>query len=168
MEIRFDLVDTPERLHTLCAMAEEIWHEYFTPLLGEGQVNYMVEKFQSLPAITHQLEHEGYRYYLTMADGKPVGYIGIRPDSDGRLFLSKLYLRKEARGQRLARKAFTFLQELCRKEGYSAIWLTVNRHNDPTVAVYRHFVFCTLREEDTDIGNGYFMNDYIMEAPVKG
>ena len=147
MEIRFDLVDTPDKLHTLCAMAEEIWHEYFTPLLGEGQVNYMVEKFQSLPAITHQLEHEGYRYYLTMADGKPVGYIGIRPDSDGRLFLSKLYLRKE---------------------GYSAIWLTVNRHNDPTVAVYRHFGFCTLREEDTDIGNGYFMNDYIMEAPVKG
>ena len=48
-------VETPEKIEELCALAAEIWQEYFTPILEPGQVPYMVEKFQSVPAVTRQI-----------------------------------------------------------------------------------------------------------------
>ena len=126
----------------------------------------MVEKFQSVPAVTKQIQ-EGYEYRLITVDGKPAGYTGFHPDENDKLFLSKLYVHKNFRGTGLARKAFTYLQERCRKEGLSAIWLTVNRFNSNTIAIYRHFGFTVIREEKNDIGGGYYMDDYIMEVPIE-
>ena len=33
-----------EDLKRIAGLAEEIWHQHFTPIIGEDQVNYMVEK----------------------------------------------------------------------------------------------------------------------------
>jgi diamine N-acetyltransferase len=40
--------------------------------------------------------------------------------------------------------------------------LQVNRHNDAK-NFYTKQGFVIIKEADTDIGNGFFMNDYIME-----
>mgnify|MGYP001261989083 CR=1 FL=1 len=38
-----------------------------------------------------------------------------------------------------------------------------NKHNDHSLNVYRHFGFQTIDAQKNDIGNGFFMDDYIME-----
>ena len=163
---RAEKADTDEQIRSIAAMAEVIWNEHFTPIIGKEQVNYMVEKFQSFPALKEQLK-EGYEYYQIF-DGKEFcGYTGIRPDSDGRLFLSKLYIKKEARGRHLATEAFEFLTGLCRERGYSAIWLTCNKHNRGSLAVYEHLGFRTIAAQEADIGSGFIMDDYIMEYTIK-
>ena len=49
----------------LSQAASEIVKEYYDPIIGAEQNDYMIEKFQSVPAVTHQLE-EGYHYYLLL------------------------------------------------------------------------------------------------------
>ena len=163
-----DLIIIPAKsekeLEEIAVLAESIWHEHFTPIIGENQVNYMVEKFQSLPALKQQTR-EGYEYFQLRLDGVLAGYTGVH-DENGRLFLSKLYLKKEYRGQHLATQAFEFLRNLCRKRGLSSIWLTCNRHNEHTLDVYHHLGLVTTRTEKTDIGNGFFMDDYILEYQI--
>ena len=56
---------------TLAKVAEGIWHEYFTPIIGTQQVEYMVEKFQSVNGITNQLDN-GYEYYFAIYDDEIV------------------------------------------------------------------------------------------------
>ena len=56
--------------------------------------------------------------------------------------------------------------ELCKKNNLDKIWLTCNRYNVNTLEVYRHWGFETVREEATDIGNGFVMDDYIMEYRI--
>ena len=46
-------------IQPLAEVASEIWHEYYTPIIGLQQVEYMVEKFQSVKGITEQIEN-GY------------------------------------------------------------------------------------------------------------
>ena len=46
-------------IHEIANLAEEIWHQHFTPIIGEAQVNYMVEKFQSYPALREQIGQDG-------------------------------------------------------------------------------------------------------------
>ncbi len=97
--VQYVKVTTTTDVNRMCALAKEIWHEHFTPIIGYDQVVYMLEKFQSPVAVNGQIE-EGYEYYLTMVDGQLVGYIGIHKGPSA-LFLSKLYLEKSARGKGL-------------------------------------------------------------------
>ena len=61
--MKHSIVTTEEEIIQTAKTAEEVWQEYYTPLIGEAQVSYMVENFQSPSAISKQIE-EGYTYYL--------------------------------------------------------------------------------------------------------
>lgn len=145
----------------LAAMAKEIWEEHYTPILGAAQVAYMLNKFQSEQAMAEQMRG-GYRYRAFLWDDTPAGYLCYRA-ADGAMFLSKIYLKKEFRGKKISRYAVDFLRGICRERGLSKIWLTVNRYNEKSLAAYRALGFAVTREQKTDIGGGFFMDDYIME-----
>lgn len=163
-------VKTEEQLQVLAATANEVWHEFFPCILTDEQIDYMVEKFQSYAAMKEQMSG-GYEYYLFYVDGQVTGYTGIHPekneDGQKKLFLSKLYLKKAFRGQGLASKAFVFLEKYCKENGLETIWLTVNRYNSHTIDVYEKKGFVTVREQVADIGNGYVMDDYVMEKKLE-
>ncbi|WP_289301580.1 GNAT family N-acetyltransferase [Sporofaciens musculi] len=159
--VNISLAQSDSELYEIAQLAEEIWHEHFTPIIGEAQVYYMVEKFQSYPALQTQIKQEGYEYYHLYSSHTFAGYIGIHPEDDA-LFLSKLYIKKDCRGQHLATAALNFLIELCKKRGLKKIWLTCNRHNNNTLAVYDHLGFVITDEQAADIGNGFVMDDYIL------
>lgn len=158
----FELRDADAALlEQIAALAETIWHEHYESILGLDQVNYMVEHFQSLPAMQDQIASQGYRYRGVFWQGKLCGYVATawRPEH---LFLSKLYLKAEVRGLGLASRVLSCLKNEA-KEGTGKIQLTVNRFNADSLAVYRKWGFVTLREEKNSIGGGYYMDDYIME-----
>ena len=157
--------DTDEQIRQIADLARIIWNEHFTPIIGKDQVDYMVEKFQSYPALKKQLD-DGYEYYQIFNSGEFCGYTGIHPGEDGRLFLSKLYIRKDHRGRHLATRVFDFLTDLCRERGYSAVWLTCNKHNNNSLGIYRHLGFQTIDTQEADIGGGFITDDYIMEYQI--
>lgn len=152
-------------IETIAKIANEIWNQHFIPIIGKDQVNYMVEKFQSYPAIKEQVTDEGYEYFTLYSDDAPCGYMGVHPESHA-LFLSKLYIRKEFRGQHLATKSLRFLINLCRERGLKKIWLTCNKHNDNTLQIYNHLGFRITDEQIADIGNGFVMDDYILTYEI--
>lgn len=94
--ITFDSI-TAEKIPQLAVMADEIWHEFFPGVISEAQIDYMVEKFQSPKAIEAQITEQEYEYYFIQYGDFSCGYLGFRPDGE-RLFLSKLYLKREYRG----------------------------------------------------------------------
>ena len=120
-------------------LAGLIWHEAYRGIVSREQIAYMIERFQSVRAITEQLALEG------------------------RLFLSKVYLLHEVRGQGRFRQMLEYLRGLCREVGARTIWLTVNRRNERAIGAYRRTGFREVRAQVTDIGGGYVMDDYVME-----
>lgn len=155
----------PGQAEELAALAKPIWTDHFTPIIGARQTAYMIEKFQSAPAMRDQMENQGYHYYFFLCDGQKAGYTGVRRDGDS-LFLSKIYVDKAFRRRGLASHGIAFLTDLCRREGLRKIWLTVNKHNDGSIACYRSLGFTVAYPLVTDIGNGFVMDDYVMEKWV--
>lgn len=158
-------IETEEQLVELAKMANKIWHEYFPCIITKPQIDYMIEKFQSYEAISKQLK-KGYEYYFLIAEGKNVGYTGIK-EENGKLFLSKLYIEKPHRGKGYASKALAELVSICNERNLTAIWLTVNKNNHTTISIYEKKDFEAIGEELSDIGNGFVMDDYVMEKKVK-
>ena len=162
MDAGFIEVISQAQIEKLAEVASRIWHEYFPAILSDAQIDYMVEKFQSAPAIARQLAQGGYRYFFLTAQGEILGYLGVKSEQD-RLFLSKLYLKKEFRGQGYFSQMLSFAEKLAGEQGLKRQYLTVNKYNDHAIAVYLKKGFRVLCEQKTDIGNGFAMDDYVME-----
>ena len=145
-------------IREMSGMATAILREYYDPLLGKEQNDYMLDLFQSVRGITDQLRH-GYRYYFVREDGRNIGFMAFFPRED-HMYLSKLYLYREERGRGHAREMLEFVAGKAREEGLRAIELNVNKYNR-TVRIYEKLGFRIRRAEKNDIGSGYYMDDYV-------
>ncbi|MGI9570005.1 MAG: GNAT family N-acetyltransferase [Desulfobulbia bacterium] len=159
-------VSDENQIVTIECLAYEIWNEYFTPIIGKAQVDYMLEKFQSKKAITEQIEN-GFLYFLIKNNIDAIGYIGVIPE-EKQLFLSKLYITLAERGKGHGRKAIEFLEELAIEKSVDKISLTVNRNNSATINMYEKLGFENRGSTVKDIGNDFVMDDYKMEKKIYG
>jgi len=164
LSIVIEKVSLPEDFVTVESLAGEIWREHYTPIIGAAQVEYMLKNFQSLDAMKRQTGSEGYTYRMIKSDGIPAGYLATAIHGD-RLFLSKIYIKKEYRGRGLSSKAIKLCEDLCKENELRAIYLTVNKYN-PSVKIYESLGFKTIDSVKTDIGSGFYMDDYIMEKTI--
>lgn len=167
MKIRFIPVTTDEDIKNLAETASEIWHEYWPCVLSDEQIDYMVENFQSVPAIKNDIEKNDYEYWFLEADGTVVGYTGGRVEAEtDRFFISKIYLYAADRGKGYASQTIGFYESLCEERGLHAMYLTVNRNNELGIRAYLAKGFETIETKVVDIGHGFVMDDYIMEKSL--
>ncbi|MGI6176603.1 MAG: GNAT family N-acetyltransferase [Christensenellales bacterium] len=164
-ELIIQEIANERQIHDVSELAHTIWQEHFAPLLKPGQVDYMLQRYQSPAAIRQVIQQEGYRYYFLIVRDERIGYMAVCGEGEI-LFLSKLYIKKERRGQGYSRKALEFLQEYAEKNGHARIRLNCYRHNGRSLAAYEKLGFMITDEEHADIGNGYVLNDYILEKSI--
>ena len=172
MNVTFVPVTTGEQVEELAELAGSIWREYWPALIGETQTEYMIEQFQSLEAIKSQMAHDDYEYWfvqVTEDDGSTriAGFTGGHNEPEtNRFFISKIYLLAAERGRGFASKTIKFYEDLCRERGFEAMYLTVNKGNELGIRAYAGKGFETIDAVETDIGQGFIMDDYIMEKKV--
>ena len=155
-----------EEIREVVRLAREIWQEHYVRIIGQEQVDYMLEKFQSAPAIAQQLARK-YEYFLVVDQGQSAGYVGVVSSvCESRLLLSKIYIRKQLRSLGLGKDAVDFVEELCRQRGITTIWLTVNKNNAESIAWYRRTGFTNVGPTVQDIGAGFMMDDFKMEKTI--
>lgn len=150
----------------IALLARKIWREHYIPMIGEEQVEYMLNKFQSAEKMEQDVENNNYSYYMMMDMDRLVGYVGIQPDDKGGLYLSKLYIDSDYRGLGLARRALSMLKVYCAANQLDHIWLTVNKNNANSIAAYYRMGFEKECDLVSDIGGGYVMDDYKMSLAV--
>ncbi len=165
-------VTRSEQVAAVATLAHEIWYEFFVPLVGRPQVDYMVQKFQNAVAIQLQID-QGYEYFLVRRAVTPgqamdmgdIGYCAVQQQPGRVMFLSKFYLHHAARGTGTGRKRMEFIEGLARRRELSLLWLTVNKGN-PSVQAYQRLGFRIAAELVMDIGGGFVMDDYRMEKAL--
>jgi GNAT superfamily N-acetyltransferase len=163
----FEQVVNDRQIETVAGLAAEIWRQHYPAIISRQQIDYMVERFQSRDAIRQQIA-DGYHYALIRQDGEVTGYLAVRCDRDsGELFLSKIYLREQNRGQGAGYAAISYIRHRARATGCRSIWLTVNRMNRVAIDAYERWGFSTTGEIVTDIGKGFVMDDYRMEMRLE-
>lgn len=145
-------------------LAGEIWRDHYPPIIGAGQVEYMLSTFQSPAAIAGQRK-AGARYFLVIGDRQAVGYLAIELRGDV-LFLSKIYIRATARRRGYAKSSVQFAKSIAVEHRCRSIELTVNRHNAVAIAAYLRLGFRHVGERVAEIGQGYIMDDYVLELQV--
>ena len=111
-----------------------------------------------LESLRHQMAG-GDVFYLLYSDALPLGFSSIRKENDGSWFMNKLYV--ETTEHRKGMGAY-FFKELIAINDIQTIRLQVNRQNYKAINFYFKMGFVIERVADFDIGDGYFMNDFVM------
>lgn len=152
-------------IERLSEFAAQIVKRHFDPIIGAAQNDYMIGRFQTPQAIEQQIR-QGYRYYWVMEGSEAAGFMAFYP-KDGKMYLSKFYVAQPFRGRHLAGDMFAFICQETKKEQLSAVFLNVNRNNTDVIEIYKHLGFEIVGQEKNDIGNGFFMDDFVLEYSIE-
>lgn len=142
-------------------LAHEIWDEHYIKILSQEQIDFMLDKFYSTEKIKSEIE-EGVIWEMLMDDEKPIGYLVCKIESN-KLYISKIYLKAETRGKGLGKLLLNRAIELAKQNDKNSIYLNVNKYNTDSIAFYERVGFVKIDEGVFDIGNGYVMDDFILE-----
>ena len=141
-------------------LAQKIWWAHYPEIIGEQQVEYMLERFYSLDALAKQMA-EGQVFYLIQSEMMDMGFVAVTALGEGRYFINKFYVDVDQHNQSVGTATFAaLLDEL---KDAQEIQLQVNRMNCKPINFYFKLGFVIDRVADFDIGNGYFMNDFVMK-----
>ena len=144
----------------IAQLADTIWRAHYIPIVGRPQIDYMLDKFQSVTAITNQVA-EGFEYCILHYGNESVGYVAFK-EKDEALFLSKIYVLSAFRGNKIGKAAMTFVEEKAKNYQLEMIRLTVNINNTNAIKAYEKLGFVNAGPLITNIGNGFVMDDYKM------
>lgn len=156
---------TKKHINLIHHLAKEIWYDYFVPILGKPFIDYTFEIFQSKDIIKNQLAGD-HKYYFIKENKENIGYISFYKE-EKQLVLSKFYLKCSCRGKGYGKLLIKFIERKALEMGLFSISLIVHKKNINSLEAYKKFGFSIKQDRLRDIGNGYFMDEYVMEKRLE-
>lgn len=142
-------------------LVEQIWRPTYQSILTQEQIEYMVELMYGKEALTQQFE-QGHHFLLLYDDASAIGYAAYSlSDTDNSYKLNKIYVHPDYQGKGVGKLFIHDVIDRVKGAGGTILELDVNKYNKAK-SFYEKLGFTVFDEKDTDIGNGYFMNDYKM------
>lgn len=144
-------------------LAKKSWNSAYVNILSKEQIEYMLKEMYSYLEISNQIQNPDYHYYIILNDDVAAGFIGFEFHYEkDTTKLHRIYLLEEFKGKGLGKKGLDFLKEKVSETSDQRLILNVNKDN-PAKRMYESQGFQVFHEEIFDIGNGFVMDDYLME-----
>lgn len=154
------------KLSLVQEIAKITWPVAFGEILSKEQLAYMMDMMYRLDVLETQLL-EGHEFYLYNYEGKTVGFMGIEPFYNDFPYLKihKLYILPDFQGKKIGEQFIIFAENRAKELKQNVLTLNVNRYNK-ALYFYEKLGFHNVKTIDIEIGQGYLMEDYVMDKPI--
>lgn len=152
----------PEAIPVIKNLANIIWPLTYSEIITPQQVDYMMELMYSSSALKKQME-KGHVFILAYDHlEKPVGFASYsaNENSPAVFHIHKIYILPNQQGKGIGKGIIAYIKDDIAPT--ATLQLNVNRKNK-ALQFYQKLGFRIVSEDDIYIGNGFYMNDYIME-----
>jgi len=152
-------------VHVVSTLAHATWPETYENIVGKVQLEYMLGILYSEMSLYRQMD-EGQQFFIAELSAEPAGFAAVSQDHTIGVFkVHKLYVHPLVQGKGIGQELLIKIIQVAKNNNTSVIRLNVNRHN-PAKNFYERYGFIIVGQEDIAIGEGYFMNDYVMEKKI--
>lgn len=151
---------TEKDIDTIAQLATITWNQHYPVIIGQQQVDYMLNLMYSNKSLQEQLIVKKHKFYLISYGNEAVGFISVNEQQAGDWFLNKFYIDQVKAAKGIGTKAF---EELTKLIAPKKMTLTVNRGNFKSVNFYFKVGFKIKELTTIDIGNGFVMDDFVMQ-----
>ncbi len=151
---------TLKDLDKIIALAHRIWNDHYPEIIGQEQVDYMLGKIYDKNSLMLQMQSKD-QFFIAHDEiqAKDLGFLSIKEISNGEFFINKLYVDTQLQRSGVGKGLLDFM---IAKFVPQTIRLQVNRMNYKAINFYFKHGFVIEKVADFDIGDGYFMNDFVM------
>ncbi|PSL30029.1 GNAT family N-acetyltransferase [Chitinophaga ginsengisoli] len=147
-------------------LTDEIWRPTYKDLMTPEQLEYMIALIYSTASLNSQMTKKQHAFLLLYDEHRPIGFASYSTtDEPGIYKLQKIYVHGDYQGKGVGRFLLEGVIERVKAANATTLELDVKRDNKARF-FYEKQGFTILKEKDTDIGNGYWMRDYVMRKPL--
>lgn len=156
--------NTDSQFAVVRSIAFEVWPKAYGAILSEVQLEYMLGMMYSVTALQEQATLKQHHFVLIYANDEPVGFASYEHNvnKSGTTKIHKIYVLSSQQGKGTGKTLIDFIEQKALASGDKALFLNVNKYN-AAIQFYQKTGFKIAKEEVIDIGNGFVMDDYVME-----
>lgn len=157
---------TKEDIFIIKSLSDRIWPPTFQNILTQEQIAYMMDMMYSTSSLEKQMA-DGHHYILIREDKEYLGYLSyeLNYKNSNITKVHKIYVLPSLQGRGIGRFFIDAVAEIARKNRNTELSLNVNRFNK-ALDFYKRIGFEVMYSEDVDIGNGFLMEDYVMNKKI--
>ena len=153
------------------SISERTWPSTYGHIISQEQIDFMLDWMYSDASLEKQM-NTGSAFYIANLNGADIGFCSVSTEEEENNStekvagakahkLNKLYVLPTAQGTGTGKALLNQAIEVAKAAGSISIFLQVNKHND-AYSFYLKQGFIKEAEFKFDIGNGFFMDDYVM------
>jgi ribosomal protein S18 acetylase RimI-like enzyme len=142
------------------SVSERTWPSTYGHIISQEQIDFMLNWMYSDESLAEQFA-KGHQFYIAILNGKEIGFCSVSAEADNDHKLNKLYVLPSAHGTGSGKALLHKAIEVAKVEGSASLFLQVNKHNN-AYSFYVKNGFVKESEFKFEIGNGFFMDDYVM------
>lgn len=156
--------NTDPNFTNIKAIANEVWPKTYGSILSAAQLSYMMEMMYSVEALQLQANEKQHHFILAQENNVPVGFASYEFDCDQtkKTKIHKIYVLSTQQGKGIGNILLNYITNKSKAKKNTAVFLNVNKYNLAQY-FYKKLGFEIVEEVVIDIGQGYVMDDYIME-----
>jgi len=166
VEAHIEPVREPD-IDELIALARDIWYRHYPDMITVEQIEYMLGQRYHPDAIRAQMASDSAWWDKLVIDGTMTGFSSCELSEDAQeMKLDKVYVSYDLRGRGYGSLLIRNAEARALAAGCKRLFLQVNKHNRSAIEAYRRNGFIVSRAARFDIGNGFYMDDYVMAKEI--
>ena len=159
------------------SISERTWPSTYGHIISKEQIDFMLDWMYNDASLEEQF-NMGHQFYIANLNGTDIGFCSVSEDQEkhkndtsikqtkqSTFKLNKLYVLPKAQGTGSGKALLQKAIEVAKNAGAESIYLQVNKHNN-AYSFYLKNGFIKESEFKFDIGNGFFMDDYVMRLTI--
>lgn len=151
-----------ESIALIQELTMQVWPQTYAASLSKEQIDYMLNMMYSTEALEQQMS-SGVQFAIAYFDAQAVGFAGYGPtEKENEYKLHKLYVITNIQKTGAGKGLLHFVMSDVQQRGCTHLILQVNRENENAIGFYNKMGFAKEYEADFEIGNGFYMKDYVM------
>ncbi|AAZ98477.1 conserved hypothetical protein [Thiobacillus denitrificans ATCC 25259] len=147
------------------SLARTVWQATYPALISQAQIDTMLAARYAAPSVREQLESPRDAWWVARQDGRVVAFAHAQatpPDCK----LDKLYVDPTRQRSGIGAALMDTVVAWARTQQATRLWLQVNRGNAQAIRAYEKYGFRIVEARVFDIGQGFVMDDYILEKAL--
>ena len=155
-------------LPDIAALARVVWWRHYPGIISPAQIEYMLRRMYDLDTLRAELAR-GIRFDRLLVDGGLVAFSSYGPGrAPGIAKLHKLYVHPDQHRRGHGGRLLDHAEAALAAGGYVSLELAVNKANQTARAAYERYGFVIREGVVIDIGEGFVIDDFLMEKRLDG
>ena len=155
------------KIKIIIAIAKETRPLTYGEILSEGQIDQMFDIMYSINSLLAQVAKKNLQFILFKDGNRYTGFASYEFNCPKiqQTKIHKIYILPSEQGKGIGKIIIDFVVKEAKNNDNNFLTLNVNRYNRAQ-DFYKKLGFSIIKEEIITIGNGYVMDDYVMEKSI--